>query len=92
MTRQRLLALTGWSAEVLAPDQAQHAESGTVDATTAVLRCVMCDARAGLWNFVPAMVAISRKSSTQATGRQPCNCWVQEGSSPAFLKALSVLF
>ncbi len=74
MRRQRLLALTGWSAESLAPEQAQHAQNGTVDATTAVLRCVMCDARAGLWNFVPAMVAISQKGSAQATGRQLCVC------------------
>ena len=66
--RQRLLALTGWSAEVLAPEQAQRAQRGTVDATTAVLRCAMCDARAGLWNFVPGMAVMSQKGSVRAPG------------------------
>ena len=89
--QQRLLALTGWSAEVLAPDQAQNGQSGTVDATTAVLRCVMCDARAGLWNFVPAMAAIGQKSSARATGMQPCICCVQQGFNLACLQSLSVL-
>ena len=53
--RQRLLALTGWSAEVLKPDQAQSAPGSSIRATAAALRCTMCNARVGLWNFVPEM-------------------------------------
>ena len=53
---------------MLAPEQAQHAQSATVDATTAVLRCAMCDARAGLWNFVPGMAVMNQKGSVHATG------------------------
>ena len=61
--RQRLLALTGWSAEALKPDQAQGADVSTVQATTAALRCAMCDARVGLWNLVPEM-AVVRQGGT----------------------------
>ena len=61
--RQRLLALTGWSAEPLKHDQAQGADVSTVQATTAALRCAMCDARVGLWNLVPEM-AIVRQGGT----------------------------
>lgn len=72
--RQRLLALTGWSAEVLAPEKAQQSQSGTVDAATAALRCAMCDARAGLWNFVPGMAAPSQKSPVHAPGLPSSMC------------------
>ena len=72
--RQLLLALMGWSAEVLAPEQAQHAQRGTVDAATAALRCAMCDARAGLWNYVPEMAVTSQKKSVHAPGLHPSAC------------------
>ena len=68
LRRQRLLALTGWSAEVLKPEQAQGADSNRVDATTAALRCAMCDARAGLWNLVPGMAVINQSSLKYAQG------------------------
>ena len=57
--RQRLLALTGWSAEVLKPDQAGKVASSGIKATAAALRCTMCNARVGLWNFVPEMALAS---------------------------------
>lgn len=64
--RQRLLALTGWSAEVLKPEEARAAgSSGPVRATCAALRCAMCDARAGLWNFLPEMAAAGHGSASK---------------------------
>ena len=57
--RQRLLALTGWSAEVLKPNQATSPSGSGIKATTAALRCTMCNARVGLWNFVPEMATAS---------------------------------
>ena len=69
--RQRLLALTGWSAEVLKPDQAAIAASSGIRATAAALRCTMCNARVGLWNFVPEMATASAaKPAAGAPGHQ----------------------
>ena len=67
--RQRLLALTGWSAEVLKPDQVASAASSGIKATAAALRCTMCNARVGLWNFVPEMALASpAKAAAGAPG------------------------
>jgi hypothetical protein len=67
--RQRLLALTGWSAEALNPNQAQSTDVSTLQATTAVLRCAMCDARVGLWNLVPEMAVVTQNGgSNHAAG------------------------
>ena len=71
--RQRLLALTGWSAEALKPDQAAKAASSGIRATAAALRCTMCNARVGLWNFVPEMATASpAKAAAGAPGSSIC--------------------
>ena len=90
--RQRVLALTGWSAEVLAPEHAQRAHGDTVDTTTAVLRCAMCDARAGLWNFVPGMAVVGRMGLAHAAGlhRRSCLAWFKGIARACFTLAWSM--
>ena len=79
--RQRLLALTGWSAEVLKPDQAANAASSGIKATAAALRCTMCNARVGLWNFVPEMAMASVSKAAAGASRSSIRISF-EGNTP----------
>jgi hypothetical protein len=45
-----------------------------VDATHAALQCEMCNARAGLWEFVPEMVGATKLAANGgATGARRCD-------------------
>lgn len=84
MRRQRFLALCGWSMSLIRPGSSGSstrgvsppgrsngaaADDGIVDATHAALQCDMCNARAGLWDFVPEMAAAPMPN--QAAGGLP---------------------